>query len=238
MKVRNRKKRTHWLRNRILFVSILLLFLFSWWIQSLNTYMEPRLQAIAKQNVIFAINNITQAVLSDLEYDPNTLIQVDKNKDGAILSIQYDSYTLNQILYTALNTIEKNLEESDDGKLYPDGEEIFFKNGAVYECPIGYLTKIPFLSNVGPRIPIRLKMLNDVTGEIKVDSQPYGINNTLIKAYMKISVKTEVITVISTSEMETQTEIPIILQVVHGKVPEVLPYGTASFYNDEKKDAS
>ena len=45
------------------------------WIRSLNEYVEPRLQAIAKQNVIFAINNITQSVLADLEYDPDTLIQ-------------------------------------------------------------------------------------------------------------------------------------------------------------------
>lgn len=225
MKQRNKKHKTHWLRNRILVIMIVLILGFSWWVHSLNIYMEPRLQAIAKQNVIFAINNITQAVLSDLEYNPDTLIKVDKNKEGAILSIQYDSYELNQILYTALNTIEKNLEESEDGLVHPDGEEIFFKNGAVYECPIGYLTKIPFLSNVGPRIPIRLKMLNDVTGEIKVDSQPYGINNTLIKAYMKVSVKTQVITILSTSEMETQTEIPIILQVVNGKVPQLLPYG-------------
>lgn len=223
-KAGNRKHHHHWLRNRILAILLVFFLLSMWWVNSLNTYMEPRLQAIAKQNVIFAINNITQAVLKDIEYDPNTLISVDKNPEGTISSIQYDSYTLNQILYTALNTIEESLNESDDGLVHPDGEEIFFKNGAVYECPIGYLTKIPFLSNVGPRIPIRLKMLNDVTGEIKVDSQPYGMNNTLVKVVMKVSVKTQVITVLTTSEMESQTEIPIILQVVNGKVPEVAPY--------------
>lgn len=228
-KAGSRKHHHHWLRNRILAILLVFFLLSMWWVNSLNTYMEPRLQAIAKQNVIFAINNITQAVLKDMEYDPNTLISVDKNPEGTISSIQYDSYTLNQILYTALNTIEESLNESDDGLVHPDGEEIFFKNGAVYECPIGYLTKIPFLSNVGPRIPIRLKMLNDVTGEIKVDSQPYGMNNTLVKVVMKVSVKTQVITVLTTSEMESQTEIPIILQVVNGKVPEVAPYyGTAA----------
>ena len=65
-----------------------------------------------------------------------------------------------------------------------------------------HLTKIPFLSNSGPRIPIRLKLLNDITGEIKVDSTPYGVNSTLIRAYMKISVKTQMITILSTSEMD------------------------------------
>lgn len=219
-----KKHKRHWLRNRIILVLLFNSVLFGYWVQSLNEYMEPRLQAIAKQNVIFAINNITLSVLSDLEYDPDTLIHTTRNEDGTISSIEYDSYELNQILYSALETIETNLNESEAEQVHPDGEEIFFKNGAVYECPIGYLTRIPFLSNAGPRIPIRLKLLNDVTGEIKVDSIPYGINNTLIKAYMKVSVKTQVITVLSTSEMETSTEIPIIVQVVNGKVPQLSPY--------------
>lgn len=223
MSVKKTHKR-HWLRNRILLCILPLCILGSAWVSSLNEYMEPRLQAIAKQNVIFAINNITQAVLADIEYDPKTLIQTTTTQDGTITSIEYDSYRLNQILYTALHTIDENLENEEEAQLRPDDEEIYFKNGAVYECPIGYLTKIPFLSNFGPKIPIRLKLLNDVTGEIKVDSLPYGINNTMIKAYMEISVKTQVITVLTTSEMETSTQIPIVVQVVNGKVPQISPY--------------
>lgn len=188
--------------------------------------MEPRLQAIAKQNVIFAINKVSQSVLADLQYDPNSLIIIDKNDNDTISSIQYDSYKLNQVLYSTLNTIDRSIDEDEVEQRHPDGEEVFFKDGVVYECPIGYLTKIPFLSNVGPKIPIRIKLLNDVSGEIKVETQPYGINNTMIKAYIKVVVKTQVITVLSTSEMETTTEIPIILQVVNGQVPQVNPYMT------------
>ena len=120
-----------------------------------------------------------------------------------------------------------SLNHDGEVKGYPDGEEIYFINGAVYECPIGLLTKIPFLANWGPRLPIRLKLLNDVTGEIKVDSTPYGINNTMVKAYMKISVKTQIITILSTSELESSTEIPIIVQIVNGKVPQLTPYVSA-----------
>lgn len=222
-----KKRKTHWLRNRFLLITAILFGLFVLWIRSLNDYMEPRLQAIAKQNVIFAINNITQAVLADMEYDPSSLIHVTTLPDGTISSIEYDSYRLNQILYTSLNTIDESLNHDGEVKGYPDGEEIYFINGAVYECPIGLLTKIPFLANWGPRLPIRLKLLNDVTGEIKVDSTPYGINNTMVKAYMKISVKTQIITILSTSELESSTEIPIIVQIVNGKVPQLTPYVSA-----------
>ncbi len=70
MKVKGKGR--HWLRNRIILVLGCFSVLFIMWIRSLNEYVEPRLQAIAKQNVIFAINNITQSVLADLEYDPDT----------------------------------------------------------------------------------------------------------------------------------------------------------------------
>ena len=102
-----KKRKTHWLRNRFLLITAILSGLFVLWIRSLNDYMEPRLQAIAKQNVIFAINNITQAVLADMEYDPSSLIHVTTLPDGTISSIEYDSYRLNQILYTSLNTIDE-----------------------------------------------------------------------------------------------------------------------------------
>ncbi len=223
MKTAHRKQH-HWRRNRIFFGLGLVVALFVWWVHSFNTYMEPRLQAIAKQNVVFAINNITHSVLTDMEYDPQELIHTTTLEDGTIVSIEYDSYRLNQILYTALDTIDESLDEEDNHQGHSDGDEIYFKNGAVYECPLGLLTKIPFLANWGPRIPIRLKLLNDVTGEIKVESTPYGLNNTLVRIYMEISVKTQVITLLSTSEMETSTEIPIIVQVVNGKIPQISPY--------------
>ena len=85
------------------------------WIRSLNEYVEPRLQAIAKQNVIFAINNITQSVLADMEYDPDSLIQISNTPDGTISSVAYDSYRLNQILYTALHTIDESLDQEENG---------------------------------------------------------------------------------------------------------------------------
>lgn len=219
-----RHKRNHYRRNRLILCLGLVIALFGWWVHSFNEYMEPRLQAIAKQNVVFAINNITQSVLTDLEYDPQELIHTTTLDDGTIVSIEYDSYRLNQILYTALNTIDESLEEEDDRQGHTDGDEIYFKNGVEYECPLGLLTKIPFLANWGPRIPIRLKLLNDVTGEVKVDSTPYGINNTLVRVSMKVSVKTQVITLLSASEMETSTEIPIVVQIVNGKIPQISPY--------------
>lgn len=188
-----------------------------------NRFMEPQLQAIAKQHVGFAINNIVKEVLADMEFDQKDLINV--HKDGSIItSIDYDSYKLNQILYSALNTIDESLLAAQDGKKDPTTKDVFYENGILYEVPAGYFTHLYFLYDKGPRIKIKMKMMNDVTGEIKTTSEPYGINNTMIKVSLIVKIKAQVLTFLSTNELNSKCEIPIILQVVNGKVPDVSPY--------------
>lgn len=193
-----------------------------------NRYMEPRLLAIAKQHTGFAINNIVKEVLADIEYDTEDLYHIQRSDNGDITSIEYDSYKLNQILYSSLNTIDESLLAAQDGKKDPTTKDVFYEDGVLYEVPVGYLTHIFFLYNKGPKIKIRMKMLNDVTGEIKTESKPYGVNNTMIRISLVVKVNAQVLTFLSISEMENSCEIPLVIQIVNGKVPSILPY-TSNF---------
>lgn len=187
--------------------------------------MEPRLEALAKQHVSFAINNIAKQVLHDMEYDPNSFIQPSIDEHGTIIAVNYDSYKLNQILYSALNTIDASLLAAQDGEVDPITHEVFYEHGIFYRIPIGSITGIPFLSNIGPSIPVKMQLINDVTGQIDISSEAYGINNTMIKISLVISIKAQAVTVLNVSEIQMQTEIPIVMQLINGKVPSILPYG-------------
>lgn len=189
--------------------------------------MEPQLLAIAKQHTGFAINNIVKEVLADIEYDTDSLFHIEKSDNGEITSIQYDSYKLNQILYSSLNTIDESLLAAQDGKKDPTTKDVFYEDGVLYELPVGYLSHIFFLYNSGPKIKVRMKMLNDVTGEIKTESKPYGVNNTMIKISLVVKVNAQVLTFLSTTEMESVCEIPLVIQIVNGKVPSILPYSSS-----------
>lgn len=186
--------------------------------------MEPQLLAIAKQHTGFAINNIVKEVLADMEYDANGLFYINKNKDGEITSIEYDSKKLNRLLYSSLNTIDKSLLAAQDGKKDPTTKDVFYEDGILYEIPIGYLSQIYFLYDKGPKIRVRMRMMNNVTGEIKTESKPYGINNTLIQISLVVHVDAQVITFLSTHEMKNSCELPLVVQVVNGKVPTISPY--------------
>ena len=202
-KVKSRKYK----KQKLILLLVAIVLGFGCVVRSFNTYMEPQLQAIAKQHTGFAINNIVKEVLADIEYD---------------------SYKLNQLLYSALNTIDKSLLAAQDGKKDPTTKDVFYEDGVLYEVPAGYLSHIFFLYDKGPKIRVRMRMLNDVTGEIKTESKPYGINNTMIKISLVVKVNAQVITFLSTSELETKTEIPLVVQIVNGQVPDFTPYSNPS----------
>ncbi len=209
-------------------ITICLVFFIIASLKYLNTYIEPKLQAIAKQHVSFAINNIVKEVLKDMEYNHEELTLSTLDDKGNIVSVQYNSYKLNQILYSALNTIDDALKAAQDGKADPATEEIFYEDGIIYQIPLGSLTRISFFSTLGPRIPVKMNMLNDVTGEIQTSSEPYGVNNTMVKVVLSVQIRAQVITVLGVGELETKTQIPIIMQLVNGRVPVYLPNTTTT----------
>ena len=68
-------------------------------------------------------------------------------------------------------------------------KEVFFEDGIVYEVPIGYLTGIAFLQNVGYRIQIDLPLFHYVNGSLDIESEAYGINSSLISVYLNLIIK-------------------------------------------------
>lgn len=111
-KVKSRKYK----KQKLILLLVAIVLGFGCVVRSFNMYMEPQLQAIAKQHTGFAINNIVKEVLADIEYDTDALFKINRTKNGDITSIEYDSYKLNQLLYSALNTIDKSLLAAQDGK--------------------------------------------------------------------------------------------------------------------------
>ena len=186
--------------------------------------MEPQLLAAAKQHTGFAINNIVKEVLADMEYDTDELYHIEKNSADEIVDITFDSRKLNELLYSSLNTIDESLLAAQDGKQDPTTKDVFYEDGILYQVPLGYLTHLFFLYDKGPAINVHMRMLNDVTGDIKTDIQAYGINSVMVNISLVVKVNAQVITVLSTSELENECEIPLVLQIINGKVPTYSPY--------------
>lgn len=77
----------------------------------------------------------------------------------------------------------------------------------------------PLLSNLGPRIPVRIFMLGSTSSNINTKITNYGINNALIETSIVIDLKLQIVLPYKTEKVSFQNSIPISLKLIQGIVP-------------------
>ncbi len=216
------KKCIKW-KYKLLAVSLFVVLLLSYTFYECNRLLEPVMIAVAKQEVQSSLNKLIHNCISVLDFNPDDLIRVKTNDEGEIISVNYDSMKLNQLLYKAVESINESLLLAQKGEVDPITNQVYFDNGVVDEVPLGYFTEMVGLSDMGPKIKIRVKVINRVNGVYEITNEAYGINNTLLKIMIRVNVKADVFAGISQDEIIMQEEIPVIIQLFNGNVPQFLP---------------
>ena len=221
-----------WKHKKIVLFTGACIYLFVSATISFNQYIEPRLKAQAKTQVNMALNDLVSMIIVDMEYDSSDFFLIETDHDGNVTSVQYNTKLLNQLLYQSLQRIDDSVEAASMGKTDPNLHKVLFPDGIIYEMPLGYLSGIGFLQDVGPSIPIRMKLLHDVSGDLKVNTKSLGINMTQIEVVLDVSIQAQAITSLSVEEIDIHASVPLIMQLVNGEVPPYAPY--PSFSNSKK----
>lgn len=151
-------------------------------------------------------------------------------KNGS--EIDYNVYEINNILkniginvkeyLTKLEAGEiDNIGISDNDGLNVDKEKL--KNGIIYQVPTGIIFNNGVLANLGPKIPVKLHIVGNVTTDLVIDVEEYGLNNAVIKLGVKVVVDEQIILPFSNEQITVETTIPISIKLINGEVP--------SYYN-------
>lgn len=152
--------------------------------------------------------------------DLDKMFIVSKSREEEVISITLDSGIVNKITNRISDACEDNLrlvEEhqfSELKKKFNIGEEYFL-------VPSGILFNNSVISSIGPKIPVSLKMIGNVTSGIVTDVKEYGINNSLITVSVEIKVELMVILPFSTDYVNITNYVPIAIKLIQGKVPQV-----------------
>jgi len=173
------------------------------------------------------INNAISQVLDD---HINTLDLVDNlyDKNGNIMMIDFNPTVVNQILSVATTVVLNNLKLLEIGDLeaiglgemeLPEDEIYNLKRGIVAYVPLGIVTNITLLSNLGPKIPIRLHYIGDVNSYITTKVTGYGINNALIEIGIHFEISAQIILPYTSTVKVLEADMPIAMKVVQGNVP-------------------
>ena len=182
----------------------------------ITNYAEKQAKKIATAVIVKSAN------AKILEINQDTLFK--ETKDG----INYNSAVLMDVLEKISRNVRLYLRKIENGKIddlnltnisYMNVSKSKQKKGIIYEVPTGIIFNNGLLANLGPKIPVRLNLIGDITTDLNTKVKEYGINNALIEISVNVKVTEQVILPFSTKEITVETDIPITLRVIKGEVP-------------------
>ena len=164
------------------------------------------------------INNAISSELANLK-SIDEMIIVTKGSDNEIQMIDFNPSIVNSVLTSVTNNLLSNLKKiSIDTTLF-DSNINKYSNGIVYEVPLGVVSNNIFLSNLGPKIPVKLNMLGDVSTNINTEIKEYGINNALVKISIDVSLNEKIVIPFISKTVNVSESVPISLKLIQGNIP-------------------
>lgn len=160
-------------------------------------------------------NSLNRAVNKNILKDMNNkkIYKITRNNKGEIEMIDYNSFYINTLLNSISNNVYNEIKKEERG--YKDSS---------FKIPLLSITNNPLISNIGPKIPVRMKAIGSNIASVKTKVTNCGINSTLIELSIHLEVTEKVILPISSSVIKVKNDIPISYKIVKGKVPSY--YGT------------
>jgi len=171
--------------------------------------VRPILQTMAKANVeIIAGEKISEAIEEEMmseQYDLDNIISFEKDTDGRINAVKTNIVTANRLKSAiSLSVLEKigQITESE------------------VSVPSGNLTGWALLSGRGPSIPVKTVPVGSVKTNLQSKLTNGGINQTLHRIILEITVNMNVILPRETVSSEIMMNVVVSETVIVGTVPE------------------
>lgn len=172
---------------------------------------------------------INQAISNEVTDTLNVddLFITSKDKDGKINSVDFNPMMVNKMLSKITSNVHEYLEALENGEINKLGikdtmllsDNLKLKKGIIFEIPSGLVFNNVLLSNIGPKIPVKLNLIGDIASNISTNVTNYGINNALIEVIINIKVYEQVILPYTAKQITVQTDIPIAIKLLQGETP-------------------
>ncbi len=228
-RIRLRGKKKHGKGKWFLLVFLFLFLIVYLLLHFLGREITPILLETAELKIESLSSYIANQALSDLiqTNDFSDLYETITSEDGSIQRIDFHSTVVNQLLNTSIRKMIDLFQQVERGELSSSSLSSFFSEeelsclskGILQEVPLGLVTGNPLLSNLGPKIPIRVHYVGDVEGNVTTNIQSYGINNALVKVNLNFTFTAQIQLPYLTQEKPMSFEIPLFIQMIPGKIP-------------------
>ena len=161
-------------------------------------YSQIETKKVISEVIISSINN---EVLNDI--DLNKLFIIFKNSNDKIESIDLNSKYINYILNNITSILDQKLKELEQSK-------------SIFEMP---LFNNGIISNIFPKIPVRINIIGNTFCVINTNIESYGINNALFKVNLDVKVDVRILIPFVSEITSINTSVPIIIKLIEGEIP-------------------
>lgn len=199
IKLKRRRKKL----NIFIFTIILIVISVFIGLNSINKKISPLFLEYADKKVEKLIVETINAAVSEesKKIDLNTLFVTEDNQ------VDFDPKVINELLTNITFNISDRLTELE------------LNDKVIFYMPLSVGLKNIVLSNIGPKIPVKINMIGDIKTDVKVDIEEYGINNALVSILIEVNVKERIILPFTKKEIEVNSDIPVALKLIEGEIP-------------------
>ena len=211
----------------IFFLSIILALLFIKFIG--NKYGKVLISyggTDAKRIVTLIVNN---AIIFNKNDDfINDIFIIERDANNNIKNLDLNVLKSNKLLDSINEKITNDLVNISNGNIYNTSVNIKsisdidynnFKNGFVNTISFGTLMGNGLISNVGPKIPIKVILIGDVNSTISSNVKDYGINNALIEVKVNVNVSVLVSVLLNSKKVNVNISRVIAMKIIQGDIP-------------------
>lgn len=214
------------LLKKILFIITLAIIASSFLIKYYSDKISPLLidyvDSKVRQITLAIINeSLTEAI--DSNY-PNNILNIKRNSTNDIELINYNTKEVSKFLGVISDKAEEKIQKLEKGDI--ENLDIstylldnYSNENLIYSIPLGVASQNIFLSNLGPKIPIKLKLNSDIITGIKTQIKDYGINNALLELDINIEAEIQIILPFNHKISTITFTTPLSIELINGKVP-------------------
>ena len=197
----------------------------------INKKITPIIMAYAEREVkslsMIVMNKAVNEIVNN-QIKLDDLFIITKDDNGTIKTIDFNPISTNKILNITTSAIIENLRHIQNGDInkltistgfLSNYNKNKIKKGIIFEIPIGVISKNTLLSNLGPRIPVKLNLIGEAISNIKTSVTNYGINNAIIQVDVNFKITQRTIIPFSNKDSQIELDIPIAIKIIQGNVP-------------------
>ena len=173
---------------------------------------------------------INKAISKQLVENANieNLYIITRNSNDEIKTIDFNPVIVNKFLSTVASSIQLSLKRIEEGDVdlleLPDDILVEYdkeklKKGIIYEIPSGVIFGNSFLSNLGPKIPVRFHLMGDISSSVSTKITNYGINNALIEVNLNIKLTIMSVLPFLSKKIKIDNSVPISIKMIEGNIP-------------------